>query len=200
MSENLSVASVIEKNRLSSDVPFLVLLDVEVVDPATGYTVEFIRIANNTEAVTFNGYAYQPASFDIELKSESGTQQSVTLSINDQSRAIQARMQAYGGGVGFAATIYVVNAGNLAAGAEIVEYFEVTGASASNYVAKFTLGAENSLTKTFPRRKQTRDFCQWRYKESGTCGYTGDMPTCDLTLEGANGGYPGINSKAAMYG
>lgn len=210
MSASLSVATAIEKNRLSSDTPFLVCLDVNVVDPISGYTVETIRVVQNTEAINFNGFDYEPASFDIELKADAGKQTSVSLSINDFSRAIQARMQAYGGGVGFGVVITVVNAGNLAAGPEIVEYFEIVGASAANYAVTFTLGAENSLAKVFPRRRQTRDFCQWRYKDGATCGYTGDMPSCDLTFEGANGctahgnairfgGFPGINQNSRLY-
>ena len=78
----------------------------------------------------------------------------------------------------------------------------VTGASAKNYDATFTLGAENPVTFRFPRRRQRRDVCQWRYK-SAYCGYTGALPTCDFTMNGSNGciahangprfgAYPGI--------
>lgn len=204
--KSLSIASIIEKNRLSSDVPFVVALDIEVVNPGTGSVVETLHLVRNTEALTFNGHTYEPASFDIELKEEAGAQQTVTLSIKDYSRAVQGRMQAYGGGIGFSVTVMVVNTGNLGQGAEIVEYFEVVGANAANYVCSFTLGAENHLSKTFPRRRQTRDFCQWRYKDPETCKYSGPMTSCDLTLYGPNGcqahgntvrfgAFPGINSR-----
>ncbi|UUZ75534.1 hypothetical protein LP414_27850 [Polaromonas sp. P1(28)-13] len=165
----------------------------------------------NSEGITYNGFPYEPILFDIEIKQESGTQGGVSLTINDYTKAIQARMQAYGGGVGFLATIIVVNAGALDQPPEIVEEFEVIGASSANYIVTFELGVENALAKTFPRRRQTRDFCQWRYKEGSTCGYTGGLPTCDLTLRGPNGcaahsntlrfgAYPGINSNGARYG
>lgn len=210
MSKSLSVASVIEKNRLSSDTPWLIALDIGVIDPNTASLVETIHLVRNTEDITFNGNVYQAASFDIELKEESGTQQSVRLAIKDYSKAIQAKMQQYAGGVGFTVTVMVVNAGALDAPPEIVETFEVTGASSANYVCSFTLGAESSLTKTFPRRRQTRDFCQWRYK-GDQCGYVGPLTSCDLTLNGSNGckahnnvirfgAFPGINARDINYG
>lgn len=196
-SKILSVASVIEKNRLSSDVPFLIALDIEVMNPATGTLVETLHIVRNTEQITFQGFTYEPATFDIELRQESGSQQSVNLSIKDYSKAIQSRMQAYGGGIGFNVTVMIVNAGALSLPAEVTEYFQVVGASAANYVCTFTLGAENALSKAFPRRRQTRDFCQWRYK-GAECGYAGGLTSCDLTLRGANG--CGVHNNVINFG
>lgn len=210
MSNVLSVASVIEKNRLSSDVPFLVALDIDVIDPTTGGTVETLHVVNNTETISFRGFTYEAANFDIQLHAESGAQQTIKLSIKDYAKAIQARMQAYGGGIGFNVTVMVVNSAALGLPAEVMEYFVVVGSDAANYVCSFTLGAENSISKNFPRRRQTRDFCQWRYK--GTeCGYTGGLATCDLTKNGTNGcvahanslrfgAFPGINTRDVKYG
>jgi hypothetical protein len=210
MTKSLSVASVIEKNRIASDTPWLICLDIAVIDPASAATVETLHVVRNTEAITFNGFTYTPANFDIQLKEEAGTQQTVELVIRDYTLAVQQRMQQYGGGIGFTVAISVVNAGNLAAPPEVVENFEVVGASSANYVCSFTLGAENNLTKTFPRRRQTKDYCQWRYK-GAECGYTGALPTCDLSLNGANGckahdnvihfgAFPGINTRDINYG
>lgn len=210
MTKSLSVASVIEKNRLSSGTPFLICIDIDIVDPTTGGIVETMHITHNTDSVIFNGFAYQPASFDIELKEESGAQQSVKLSIKDYTKAVQQRMQLYAGGVGFGVTVMVVNADALSQPPEISEFFEVVGAESSSYVCSFTLGAENNITKNFPRRRQSKDFCQWRYK-GDECGYGGAMLSCDLTLKGGNGckahnnavnfgAFPGINTRDVNYG
>jgi phage-related protein len=210
MSKALSVASIIEKNRLSSDVPFLILLDIDVVSPDSGAVIETGHYVRNTEAVNFNGNAYEPANFDIEFKEESGQLQTVKLSIKDYAGIIQQKMQDYGGGVGFGVTVSVANSAALDKPAEIQEFFEVVAAESSQYVCAFTLGAENTVAKTFPRRRQTRDYCQWRYKGE-ECGYSGGMPSCDLTLKGANGcvahgnvirfgAFPGINTRDVNYG
>lgn len=170
MSKNLSLATTIEKNQLASTTPFLVLLAIDVIDPGTGLLVETARIVRNTENITFQGNVFEAGNFEIDFKAEAGKQPTVTLSVRDYTKALQARMQAYGGGIGFAVQVIVVNAGNLTQKPEISENFQVIGAQAQDYDAQFTLGAENALMRIFPRRKQTKDFCQWRYK-SPDCGY-----------------------------
>lgn len=210
MSKSLSVANVIEKNRISSEVPYLALLDIEVVDPNLGVVMETLHIVRNSEDITFNGVLYTALQFEFDLKSEAGAQPTVSVVIHDLTRAIQGRMQQYGGGIGFNVTIMVVNGSQLDKPADVVEYFQIVGASAQNYVVTFQLGAENALMYTFPRRKQTKDFCQWRYKDPDTCGYSGDLPSCDLTLQGPNGcaahhntinfgAFPTINGSGIRY-
>lgn len=210
MSKSLSVASIIEKNRLSSDVPFLVTLDIDVVNPDTGTVVQTLRFVRNTEAINFNGHTYDPANFDIELKEEAGSLQMIQLAIRDYSRLVTRYMNQYGGGVGFTVTVSVVNSAALTQPPEIQEFFEVTGAEASQFACTFSLGAENVVAKTFPRRRQTRDYCQWRYKGE-ECRYAGSMPSCDLSLKGPNGceehgnvinfgAFPGINQRDTHYG
>ena len=208
--KSLSVASVLEKNRLDSDVPFLVALDNEVVDPDTGTVEEILYLVLNDSEITFNGNPYQPTKFDITFSAEAATSSGVNLTISDMSGAIQARMEEYGGGIGFNVTMYVINGGALDQPPEIEEFFQVVGASAKNYRCSFALGADNETLKTFPRRRQTKDFCQWRYKDPTTCRYAGTLPTCDLSLQGANGcathgntinfgAYPGLNSNGFRY-
>lgn len=207
---NLSVATALEKNRLDSDVPLLVAIDIEVVDPVTAVVSEVLYLVLNSEEITFNGNVYQPAKFDINFGKEAGAQVGVNLNINDFSGAIQARMEEYGGGIGFNVTMYIINAGALSQAPEVVEYFQVIGANAKDYKCHFQLGAENEANKTFPRRRQTKDFCQWRYKDTETCRYAGVLTSCDLSLQGPNGcavhentinfgAHPGLNGNGFRY-
>jgi len=209
MAKSLSVASVIEKNRLSSDTPWLILLDIDVVNPDSGAVVETIRFARNSEEVVFNGNTYSPASFDIELREESGNHHSIRLSIKDYTRLVQQRMQDYRGGVGFGVAVTVINGAALDQPPEVQEFFEVISAESGNYTCTFNLGTENVVTKAFPRRRQTRDYCQWRYK-SEECGYGGGLVSCDMSRTGPNGceahgnvvrfgGFPGINQSNIRY-
>jgi phage-related protein len=211
MTQRLSVATAIEANRLSSSVPFLCLIDLEVVNPTTGLVVTTQRIARNPEDVVFNGDTYMKGSFDIQLTHEAGKPSEVQLIVNDYTQTIQSYMEQYGGGVGSNVTFYLVNGAALTKPADIIEYFQIIGATASEYVQTFTLGAENALMQTFPRRRQTRDFCQWRY-QSAECGYptNGAKTSCDLTLQGPNGceahgnsvnfgAFPGLNSNGYRY-
>lgn len=206
MARHLSVATVIEKNRVASSVAFVPLLAIKVKDPETGNIVETIRLAANSEGLVFQGETYTAASFKFTTKSSTGEVPELGVTIPDYTKIIQARMQAYGGGIGFEVVATIVNAGNLAQPAEIEENFEVIGADASDYVVSFKLGADNFLMRRFPYRRIFADRCLWRYK-GAQCRYVGPLGTCDFTLNGTNGcsahansnrfgGFPGINSNA----
>lgn len=211
--KSLSIATVLEKNKVASDVPFLLCLDVTVIDPATQNVIETLRLVKNTEDITWNGNVYTAAEFDIDLKEETGSQPQVTLAVTDYTKTLIQKLETYGGGVGFGVTISVVHGDLITLSVskpEVQFFFEVTGASATEYVATFTLGAENPLTKLFPRRLQAKNFCAWRYKDPTTCRYAGAMVGCDLTLNGPNGckahsnevnfgAFPGINNAGSRY-
>ena len=201
--KNLALSTIVEKNKIASEVPFLVLLEIGVIDPSTNNLVETLYLVKNNEDITYQSQLYTAFPFGLSLREEAGAIPEVTITVTDYTRDIQARMQAYGGGINSTAKIIVVNYGDLTQPPEIVEEFKVVGASSTNYVVTWTLGAENPLSMPFPKRKQNRDRCAWKYK--GTeCGYGGPMASCDLTLNGTNGclahaneerygGFPGIN-------
>jgi len=187
MAERISVASIIEKNKLGSSVPYLAFIDVDVIDPATGNTVETLHYVNNTEDITRQGVLYTAAQFSLELKTQVGTQPQITLTILDYTRLVIQRMQDYAGGTGFPVTVTVTNSAALDEAPDVQEYFEVVTASADNYSVSWTLGTENALNRQVPRRMQRRDFCQWVYRDGNTCRYNGPMSACDHSMHGALG-------------
>ncbi|MGN8188654.1 hypothetical protein ACTJLD_21960 [Burkholderia sp. 22088] len=209
MGNRLSVASVIEKNKLGSDVPYLAFLEIGVLDRTTGSILETLRFVNNTEDIKRNGATYTAAQFSLELKAETGTQPQIMLSVLDYARVLLQKMQDNSGGTGFPVTVIVCSADNLNGTPEVQEYFEVVNASATNYTVSWTLGAENGLQKMFPKRIQRRDFCQWVYRDGSTCRYNGPMQVCDRTMEGTLGcrahgnvinfgGYPNLVSSNSV--
>ncbi|MFP3609173.1 hypothetical protein SB778_03550 [Paraburkholderia sp. SIMBA_050] len=187
MPNPLSVASIIEKNKLGSDVPYLAFLDVGVIDPTTGTVTETLHFVNNTEDIVRAGVTYTAMQFSLELKSKAGAAPQIDLSILDYTRMVIQKMNDYGGGAGFPVTVIVCETDALNEQPDIQEYFEIVTATADNYVTTWTLGAENALTKQFPRRMQRRDFCQWQYRDGRTCRYNGALPACDHTFSGPLG-------------
>lgn len=183
---NISVATALEKNRLDSDVPFLLLLDIDVVDPANGSVVETLHVVRNNEDVVHQGVTYSASIFDITFSQEAGSMPSVNLTVTDYTSALMDRMERYNGGVGFNVTMSIVNGELLDEPPEVVEYFEILAASASEYRAEFQLGGENESLRMFPPRRQTRDFCQNRYKDPYTCGYGSHwLKRVDVTSAGS---------------
>jgi hypothetical protein len=208
MAHSLSITNVIEKNKLASTNAMLVLLDIGVRD-SNGALVEWLRVVQNTEEITYQGNLYAPTAFELSIKQETNSQAELQVVFQDMTRGLQTYLQAYGGGVGFDVYVTLVNSGNLSQPPEIQEMFQVVNTAVDNYVVTFSLGAENPLTRLFPRRLQNRDFCPWKYK-GAECGYVGGLATCDRTLLGVNGcaahnntlrfgGYPGLNATNRRY-
>lgn len=209
MPYNLSIVTAAQKNLIASDKAFLVCLEIDVKNITSGAFVETIYLVNNNENITVNGINYNAFAFDMSIQHESGSQPTVSLTIEDISSAVQQKMQEHGGGVGFEVRIKIFNEVNTDSEPEIVETFEVIDATAKDYVVSWTLGTENLLGKRFPNRRQLKDRCTWVFK-SGDCGYTGSDTTCDYSLQGPNGcglknntrnygGFPGIKSNGIRY-
>lgn len=185
MSRHLSVATVIEKNKIASDKAFVVLLEIDIYDEQ-GTFVEVLRIARNPEDVTYRTFVYKAANFSFDLKLETDSEPSLDIQADDPSGFLREKMELYGGGLGFECRLLVVNTGNMNQSPEIEEEFEVVGASAENYTISFSLGVTNTLSVRFPRRTQMRDQCPLRFK--GTlCKYAGPDATCSYTYDGVNG-------------
>lgn len=205
--KSLTIASVIDKNRLASDQAWIIGLKIHVIDPETHDEVDIIRVVSNDEALTIQGEVYEPVPFTVDINEAVNEVATVSVSIQDQSQTVQAEMQAYRGGVGFTVEMLIVRATHTTVNYEpdLHEFFTVVSASANDYVVNWQLGAENPLNETFPRGTQMRDRCRWSYK-GPECGYAGARASCSRTLRGTNGceahnnaprfgGYPGIKVR-----
>ena len=240
MSRALSLASVIEKAKTSSNTPYLIALDVYVKDQSTKVIQETLRFIANDEDVEFEGNTYQKAIFDVRYTEEAGGVGSASITVNDFKQIIKQREESYGGLIGSTVKIMVINidgmqrtqsiatedqvwaddvwADNLWSKETTIEhsateykpdvelFYDITASSSTDWTVSWTLGSENALALPFPRFKQRRDRCRFRYKDQD-CGYSGGLATCDLSLDGSNGctahsneinfgGFPGINSES----
>lgn len=185
---SLSIASVIESNKISSENAITMALDIDVVDPSTLSVVQRISLVNYQTDLTINGVVYNKASFDIQLKESATEVQNVQLTVQDQAGILMPYMKTYKGGVysRVLTSIVSVTPDNTTAVIDFSELFEVVSSNANDFVVTFEIGAENPLVKVFPQRKQMRDRCPFRFK-SVECGYSGAATSCDLSLTGDNG-------------
>ncbi|BEE07080.1 MULTISPECIES: hypothetical protein [Aeromonas] len=185
---NLSIASVLEKNRISSENAMTMALDIELIDPVSGNYVMTLRIANYDTDLTIDGNLYTKIGFDLSLQDDTNELQNVTLTIQDQVGLIRPYLQTYRGAVGSRVTMMIVTVDptDKTTLIDFSEMFEIVSSSSPDYAVSIELGAENPLMRMFPGRTQMRDRCSFRYK-SACCGYSGDLPSCDLTLTGDNG-------------
>jgi phage-related protein len=211
---NLKLLSVLEKNRLSSERPWLILLDV-VMDPVNDPT-NVIRLVSDNQEFTFRGNVYTPFPIQIKDRSEkaSGEMSTCRVMVSNVNQAMQGEIEQYGGAVDAEVTIRGVNSDIPDGDPEMETTLAVMTTSAVPEWVTFNLGAQNPKRQNFPLQVYMQNRCWKQYNSpslqaacdprGAACGHEGAEPTCSRTLEGLNGcraknntanfgGFPGIN-------
>ena len=207
----LSLAANADRQKLASGDQWLILLEII-------WNGEYIRLARNNEAVTFDAgdgfgpMTYQPFAFDLENHTPSGaTLPTVQLKASNVNRMLQGIVEQYLGAVGATANLYVLNTANASGEPDLALSMTIMDTHCTAEQVTFSLGAPSPMRNLFPRFTYRANYCMWKYK-SKQCGYAGSMPTCDLTLGGASpnpngceqhnnqtrfGAFPGIGTNGA---
>lgn len=196
---------VIQKNKLNTASPWLLLLDVTLVNPSNPLDTSEYHLVLNTEDVTYNSQLYTAFPFEIEptkLTSQNSIP-TVTLKISNVTRVVQADLEAYQGAVNSTAKLTVVHAANLAQDfSELEMEFTILDCYTDVNWVVFTLGAPNPLRRKFPLDRYVSTHCQWKFK-SCECGYTGETyETCKRSYDdcvlrdrlASFGGFMGLRS------
>lgn len=186
-----SEAAVLEKNRLASDAPFLIFLEIE--NPSIGE----IRLVRNTENIQWQGKEWQAFPLDIETSSEDGkTIPALNVKVSNCGGIIQTYLQQYNGLVDSGVRLMVALASNLAnPNPEFELDFLIKSASYDESWVTFCLSASAELMNRFPAHRYINNFCPFRCGDL-RCGYIG-AGVCVNTLEtclipSRFGGEPGI--------
>ena len=189
-----SKIATLEKNKLSSDTPFLLLFDISHEQLA-----ENIRLVRNTEDVTWAGKTWTAFPVDIEDYSEDGKSlPALNMKIAAGQGLITTYLQKYGGLTDARVRIYIVHAKCLDVDkAEMELEFQITETTYDEQWITFTLGASPELANRFPAWKYLTDFCPFVCGDI-RCGYAGNR-TCKNNLASCLipqrfGGEPGIQT------
>lgn len=195
MPKTLPANIILEKNKVESENPWLLLLDVHIDE-------DVIRIANNNADVTFDGETYQAFPFMIDAikQTSSGKINGVSLSVSNVNKAILYYVESTNGLINSTVTLYVVNANLLTEDySELTLHFTIMGASVDEEWIVFTLSSPSPLRRRFPQDKYLARFCNWTYK-GAECKSTHGDTTCKKTKDDCEskgnlanfGGYPGL--------
>lgn len=186
-----SKAAVLEKNRLASDAPFLIFLEIE--NPSIGE----IRLVRNTENIQWQGKEWQAFPLDIETSGEDGkTIPALNVKMSNCGGIIQTYMQQYNGLVDSGVRLMVALASNLANPTPEFELdFLIKSASYDESWVTFCLSASAELMNRFPAHRYINNFCPFHCGDI-RCSYIG-AGNCVNTLESCLipsrfGGEPGI--------
>ena len=190
MSWNTSDADNALLNANSLNFPFVWLFEVEVptVPPSRARLCRYseaIEYGVNSAGAPIN---YEPFPFSVEKIDEDSeaTLPSIAISVSNVTREIQALLEAYGGLIGQATRLQLVNTTALGSPPLLMYDGEVVSLTASEAAVVFEVAAFRLARQPVPSKRALSDFCRFKYK-GGRCGYTGALPTCDKVLGGENG-------------
>lgn len=172
---NLSTASIIEKNKVSTDGVWLLMLEIRYDGE------EALRLVNNTENIVYQGNTYYAFPFTLDDITENNNElPTAKLQVSNVTGTIQRMVEAHNGYTGAEVIIRVVNS-KIPDVAEVEESFVIMGTEATAQWMTFTLGSEFSFTRRFPLVRMMKDYCPFKFK-SPQCGYTGREMQCNKTL------------------
>jgi phage-related protein len=184
---HISIGTAIDKSRLASNVTYIDLLEVDIMNRTNWTVIDTLRFAHNSENYVFRGQTYVRASFTFDISRGKGELPQITIEVVDVAQVLQAMLQEHQGGTDFPMRLLMVASTNTAA-PELEERFTILSARASSdhHIVSLELGAENPLLLRFPTRLTSRRRCTFSYRDAD-CGYTGPMPSCDYSRDGPNG-------------
>ena len=190
-------ALIAAKNLLADIAAWIVLAKLDLDNT--------LRLADNTEDITWDGETWTAFPFKIEVIGETskGEVPQVTVRVSNVSQVLQAQVEAIDGAIGSDVTISIVHTGNLNETTVPSWTFQISGCRIDSEWCVFTLGAVNPFTRMFPVDRIMKTFCRFKFK-SGICGYSGGETECDKTLTRCRvlnnsdrfGGFPGVGSGA----
>ena len=198
---DISSNAILEKNKISSDGTWLLLLEIL-------YGVEEpLRLCLNNEQITWNSEIWYPAIFTLSGMTETkdGEVPSIPLTIIDLNRILIPYLEKYNGGIGATVIIRVVHSKFLSSPTpELEELTEIIDCSIDDSATiSFKLGAESLIDRICPPGRFLKNQCRFVFRgASGRCGYAGSETECNRTFarckELSNstryGGFPGVGT------
>ena len=189
------MAYILEKNKLASDAPWLALLKIEHSSLS-----EPIRLARNTDYVTWNGHTWAPFPMTFgNIEQDGKGIPQINLQISNIGGVVESYIQSNQGFTDAVVTLYVVHAAHLEITTPAYEIeLKCDFTKYDEEWVTFCLTAEKDLNYRFPPRRYLADFCPYKFK-SVRCGYAGMASECNGTLATCRipsrfGGEPGVES------
>lgn len=169
----LSVVGNIERHKLASGEPWLLLMDLAWpgVNPITDSHVRLVRDLNPCEFDANDGcglQTYTPFNFQMGdlAVSSNGSVPDCEVQASNVMRALQQTIEQYAGVVGAALDLYALNTANPLGEPDLTLSFSVKQTISDAKLVHFKLGASSPLRRLFPINMYRPNFCVWQYNSA----------------------------------
>jgi len=180
MPNPLSAAAMADKNKITSNIVWMDLLEIQYPDE------DPVRVCNNGEAVTWGGHTWSPSPFVSPESEETKDAQvpDIQLRFWDVNKTLIPIIDDHGGGIGATVIVRTVLSNLLGTSTcerqEEMEILET--AVTSQGLVTFSLGAENLACRRCPPNRYLKNHCRYRQFKDDYCGYAGAETACDRTF------------------
>jgi len=190
---------ILEKNKPSNKPTYL--YTIYDYDGASGN----LYYTSWSENIVYDGQTYTafPISHDSINENSDAQVDSVSITLGNVSRLIQAYLETYDFGAKKVKISQIFIDLLADTDAHIDEIYYIDSYTADENNVEFNLTSKfDVLSVTLPTRTYSRNYCKWKFK-STECGYAGAETTCNKTLtrcrvlanSGRFGGFPSIPSR-----
>ena len=177
---------IFEKNMLSNGNAWLILLEVSFPDGEGGTNV--LRLCRNNENITWRSQTWLGFPFGIDGLSQNtgGEMPSLTLSVSNVTREIQAVLEANNGAANTTVELFIINSGHLSETTPSwTGKFAVNGVSVDVENANFTCGLGYPASSRRPMDTWQKYVCPFAYGDifcAVDSAVKATYPTCNKTL------------------
>ena len=176
-----SSAGLIEKNKLANDLPWIVLVELQLPNGESAY------LAKNNDTVVWNSIAWEPIPMLLsDTTQDMKAMATFTIQVSNVSGAVQAYLEEYNGLTDCTVIIRLVHAAHLSVPTpEIEEQFTIQKTAYDEEWVTFTLGSDFWLFFRALADRYMPDFCCWKYgsiKCGAPAATLAAYPVCHHTL------------------
>lgn len=182
----LPIGAIIEKNKLASDKPWFILLEIWHKDFAEPW-----YLARNNEDITWNEKTWIAFPVEIDdVEQDMKALPSLSIKISNVDGIVQSSLERYDGLVDATVTLRVVHQSMLHNPIpHLEETFNVNDVNYDESWATFTIGADFWFYNRFQVFRYLKDSCQYKYK-GVRCGSESSLATCSRTILGCKERFP----------
>lgn len=168
---SMSLASIIEKNKVSTNSVWLMLLEIQI--PGS-----YIYIVQNNVDIFWNNITWIAFPFEIgDTTVNDKEAPNITIKVSNITRDVGVAVSAAKGGSGLTVVLRVVNSELLSEGPVVEESFQVIKSDVSSQWVTFTIGSLKDLSRRFPSKIVMQNFCSYvSTLNSGYCGIECGLP------------------------
>ena len=206
---------IIEKNKISSNNPFFVILDITITNQLDFTDIKNLYLVNNNENIFIPSltnpsleqeYIGFPFSVGVLKQNNTGRIESFEIQVSNVDRRISDIIEDYQGGVNSDIKMTIISADNLDLNYSELEYnFTILSTKIDEQNVIFTCGLPSPLLHRFPLHRYIATSCRFEYKKV-ECSAVSEKTTCNKSLENCRernnsprfGGFRGLKNKTII--